>query len=92
MPIVTLNGYIEVPDEDLDAVLAALPEHVDATKAEDGCIDFEVLQDKGRPNRFNVSEMFRDIESFEYHQERTASSPWAVLTANAVRHYEVTKG
>lgn len=92
MPVITVNGYIEIPDEDFDALLAALPKHVEATKAEEGCIEFEVIQDKGYPNRFNVFEIFIDRESFDYHQERTAGSQWAVASANVVRHYNVTEG
>lgn len=89
VPIITLSGYIEVPDDDLDDVVAELPTHIEATQAEKGCIQFEVYQDKGNRNRFNVLEIFKDRKSFEYHQERTAASQWAIVSANAKRHYEI---
>jgi autoinducer 2-degrading protein len=46
MPIVTLSGYIEVPNDDLDSVVAELPNHIEATRAKKGCIQFDVSQDK----------------------------------------------
>ncbi|MEJ2741180.1 MAG: antibiotic biosynthesis monooxygenase [Gammaproteobacteria bacterium] len=89
--IVTLRGYIVVPDQDLAAVIAALPKHIENTNAESGCVQFQVSPDKENRNRFNVFEKFKDKKAFEYHQQRTAGSHWAVASARAKRHYEITE-
>ncbi|MEZ5729241.1 MAG: putative quinol monooxygenase [Burkholderiaceae bacterium] len=92
MPKVILSGYIEVPDADLEAVLAELPRHIDLTRQEPGCLVFEVSRHEANGNRFDVYEAFEDTGAFEAHQVRMRNSPWASVTANAQRHYQVTHG
>lgn len=46
MSKIVLTGYIEVPTEDLEAVLTALPIHKALTNQEPGCLIFEVTQDQ----------------------------------------------
>lgn len=88
---VILQGYIEVPDDALEAVREELPRHAELTHQEEGCIVFEVTPDSSHPNRFNVYEEFVDAESFENHQKRISGSRWAEVTADVTRHYEVTR-
>lgn len=91
MKTLILRGHILVPKEDLVAVNAALAEHIDRTRAEAGCIRFEVTVDPNNAARFNVLEEFRDREAFEHHQKRTAASHWATVSSRASRHYEITE-
>jgi quinol monooxygenase YgiN len=86
---VFLDGYLEVPPEQVDTVAAALPEHIHLTRTEPGCLRFEVLQDPEQPTHFVVSEVFADRAAFEAHQHRAASSPWAKVTAGMPRHYTI---
>ncbi len=90
MPEVTLTGHIVVPPSDLDAVVAGLPSHIELTRNESGCIEFEVVRDADDPAIFHVSERFTSPEAFSFHQERVRSSPWGALTANVERHYKTT--
>jgi len=87
---VILQGYILVLDDDLDNVEEALPEHIQLTKQEAGCLVFSVTKDEADPNRFNVYEEFADPEAFEKHQQRVRESRWGAITANVSRHYEVS--
>lgn len=89
MAKVSLDGYLEVPADRVDTVAAALPEHMRLTRAEPGCLRFEVVQDPEQPTRFLVSEVFADRTAFEAHQRRAASSPWAKITAGMPRHYTI---
>lgn len=86
---VILKGYILVSDADLPQVLAELPTHIELTRAEAGCLVFEVLQDPEHINKFDVYEEFSDQQAFELHQERTRASKWARVTAKSSRHYTV---
>lgn len=86
---VTLTGHIDVPPERLEAVAAALPEHIRLTTAEPGCVRFEVRADPATQGRFLVTEEFTDRAAFEAHQTRTATSPWAEITRGLPRDYSV---
>lgn len=85
-----LRGYIEVCDEDLDLVTDALPEHIESTKNEKGCLVFHVNQDPVNPNLFSVYEEFVDQASFEFHQERVRNGKWGKITKNVKRNYDIT--
>lgn len=89
---VTLSGYIEVPKEDLDAVLFELPNHIALTHQETGCITFTVTQDLEKPCRFDVYEEFIDKAAFEKHQARVKASDWGKVTQNVERFYTITEG
>ena len=96
MPL-KLTGYIEVPPEDLEVVLAHLPAHIRLTRAEQGCLAFTVKQrvikePDGAPLVFDVEEIFIDRAAFEAHQARTAASLWGRVTANFARHYQLSEG
>ena len=69
---VKLSGYIVVPKDDLDLVLSELPNHIDLTRQEVGCISFDVRQSHSEPCRFDVDEEFRSREAFE-HRKRSAN-------------------
>lgn len=60
MPRIVLEGHIVVPDNDLPAVLAALPIHIELTCKEQGCLRFEVKQNPERPN--DGSRMTRECQ------------------------------
>ena len=91
MSKVILSGYIEVPQDDLDQVMQELPTHIKLTRAEPGCIVFEVNQDEDNPQRFSVYEEFLDNEAFERHQARVRSSRWGDVTGNVARHYQLSQ-
>ena len=85
----TLKGYILVPDADLAAIRMELPNHIQLSRAEPGCLLFDVTPDQDNPNRFNVYEEFVDKEAFEYHQQRVRNSKWGEVSHNAERHYQL---
>jgi quinol monooxygenase YgiN len=83
-----LEGYIEVPDDRIEAVRDALDDHVRLTRGEKGCIFFNVNPCPDHKGRFLVSEAFVDETAFKFHQTRAGSSPWAEVTAGIKRSYE----
>lgn len=90
MPKIILQGYILVPDNNLESVTAALDEHIRLTREEPGCLVFEVTRDEKQVNRFNVYEEFVDRDAFEFHQQRVAGSYWGDITRNVTRHYQAS--
>lgn len=89
MSKVILQGYIEVPDTELDSVEAELPRHIDLTRNEPGCLTFCVEQDQCYQNRFSVYEVFANQEAFAHHQQRVKASRWGAVTKNVQRHYSI---
>lgn len=90
MAKVILKGHVIVPDSDIAAVKTELINHIELTRQESGCLVFNVSQDTGNLNRFNVYEEFTDRNSFANHQDRVRRSTWGTITVNVERHYEIT--
>lgn len=90
MDKVVLSGYILVPPEDLAAVQQELLIHKALTRAEAGCLVFEVTQNGDNPLCFDVYEEFVDAAAFNFHQQRVKASQWGTVTQAVERHYQVT--
>ncbi|WP_294227074.1 antibiotic biosynthesis monooxygenase [uncultured Shimia sp.] len=87
--MIKLTGYIDVPADRLKAVVEALPDHIALTRAETGCLSFEVTPDATHQGRFQVAELFVDRAAFDAHQTRTKASDWAKVTNGIPRQYEI---
>jgi quinol monooxygenase YgiN len=87
--MIKLTGYIDVPADRVEAVTKALPRHVALTRAEPGCLSFDVTPEVSVPGRFQVAELFTDQEAFDAHQSRTKSSEWASITTDIPRTYQI---
>ncbi|WP_428774377.1 putative quinol monooxygenase [Vibrio sp.] len=88
---VILSGYILVPDAERHIVVAALAPHIELTRAEKGCLVFQVSQNQENRQRFDVYEEFVDQTAFDLHQERVKQSYWGKVTKGVTRHYQITR-
>lgn len=89
MSEVTLTGTLNCANEaEADRVRAALPTHITLTRAEAGCMSFEVSATSD-PLVWEVSERFVNASAFEAHQARAGASDWAVQTAGIARNYTI---
>ncbi len=89
MSNVFLSGYLVCSDHDqVEVVAQHLPLHVELTRAEDGCISFQVNLTQN-PLVWQVDEQFLDSASFRSHQQRIAVSEWGRATAGIERRYEI---
>lgn len=75
-------------EEEHAAVMAHLDEHIRLTRAEPGCLSFEVSPAKD-PMAFDVRETFRDRAAFDAHQSRTRASAWFAATRDIVRDFAI---
>ena len=92
VPRVTLTGFLLCRSlEEADRVSQFLPEHIRLTRAETGCLRFEVWRSQSDPCRFAVTETFRDRTAFEAHQARAADTIWARATKGIPRDYAITE-
>ena len=86
---VRLSGELVCANGDEAArVERLLPEHIVLTRAEDGCLSFEVARIDGALV-WRVEEQFRDAAAFRLHQRRAAESTWGIETAGIERHYTI---
>lgn len=86
---VTLNGYLRCVDAaEAARVREALDTHIRLTRAEPGCISFEVTPTDD-PLVWAVAEAFTDREAFTAHQSRASTSDWAAATKGIARDYTI---
>ncbi len=74
-----------------DMVRHELPAHIEATRAEEGCLVFEVSEVAGKPGTFSIYEELTSRVAFEFHQRRAARSRWGEVAARATRNYSITE-
>lgn len=89
MTKIHLTGQLLCNDDaEVTVVSEFLPRHIDLTRAEPGCISFEVHQTTD-PRIWDVAECFQDAHSFETHQSRVKASEWGRATSGILRSYSV---
>lgn len=71
-----------------EVVEALLPQHILSTRAEPGCLLFEVAR-RGSSLVWDVTERFENADAFRAHQARVAESAWGSDTAAIRRDYIV---
>ncbi len=65
-----------------------LDDHIALTRAEPGCLKFEVTPDPKDSNKWHVSEVFESEEAFEAHQTRAKTSEWGQVSAPLERRFK----
>mgnify|MGYP000109067417 FL=1 len=83
--MIRLRGTLTCAPGEAAAVRAALPDHLHLTRAEPGCLAFDVTETA--PGVFAVSETFADRAAFDAHQVRTRASAWWQATAHMSRDF-----
>ena len=73
---------------EVQAVRSHLPRHLTLTRAEPGCLQFEVTETDD-PMVWEVMEAFRDRPSFDAHQARTRDSAWFAATRGILRDFRL---
>ena len=87
--MIRLRGHLVcVTDDEVAAVNANLATHIALTRAEPGCLGFEVTPTDD-PMVFEVMETFRTRDDFNAHQTRTRDSLWFHATRSILRDFRV---
>lgn len=85
--MIELTGSLICKDDGEAAIVRQfLPRHIELSRAEPGCLRFNVTQSRD-PLVWRVSEQFTDRASFDAHQERVKASEWGRATAHIQRDY-----
>jgi len=87
--MIRLRGHLicQTP-ADRAAVLAHLQGHIALTRAEPGCLSFDIAPTDD-PLTFEVIEAFRDRAAFDAHQARTRASDWFAATRHILRDFRI---
>lgn len=86
-PMVALHGQLICADADqMMTALSLLPDHMDLSRAEPGCLRFDITQSED-PMVWSLSEVFADADAFAAHQVRTADSIWGHDSRNLGRDF-----
>ena len=88
--VVRLTGAIRCAPEEVEGLRAALPDHVSLSRAEPGCLAFDIRA-TADPCVYEVSEGLRDEAAFEAHQARARTSAWWRITGHMPRAFEITR-
>ena len=82
---VSLTGRLVCRDmAEMLALLDHAQEHIEASRAEPGCLQFDLTQTDD-PLVFAVAERFADAGAYAAHQARTRGSAWWHATADIAR-------
>ena len=85
-----LSGFLRCASmEDVEIVKRHLPDHLRLTRAEPGCLSFEVSQTDD-PLVWRVEERFVDRAAFDFHQQRTRPPEWFTATSTIARDYNIS--
>lgn len=91
MTTLELTGRLLCADAaEAETVRRHLPRHIELTRAEPGCLRFEVEQSED-PLVWTVAERFADQAAFDAHQARVVSSDWGRATTAIQRDYVITR-
>lgn len=88
---VRVTGYLRCAPDEIGTVHTALPVRIRLTRAERGCLAFEVALAAEDPCRWRVTETFADASAFAAHQARTRASAWWTATGHMARRFEITR-
>ena len=85
MTAITLAGFLICRSlEEADRAAALLPEHMRLTRAEPGCLFFDITQSDD-PLIWRVEELFASEAALAAHTARTKASLWAEKSAALTR-------
>ncbi|MDO5631504.1 MAG: GNAT family N-acetyltransferase [Paracoccus sp. (in: a-proteobacteria)] len=89
-PLRALTGRLICADmNQMLLAMRLLPDHITASRAEPGCLRFDIAQDND-PMIWHLNELFTDTTAFAAHQSRTQASTWGQNSAAIRRDFTAT--
>ncbi len=76
--------------DDAEVVLRYLPDHIRLSRAEPGCLAFNVTRSSDALV-WELDETFADRAAFEAHQVRARGSDWFRATAHLARDFQTVE-
>jgi quinol monooxygenase YgiN len=87
---ITVSGFLIAKTlAEADRASELLAEHIRLSRAEPGCLTFDVVRSQSDPTRFALFEVFRDRPAFDAHRARTQASAWWEGTRTLERQFTI---
>lgn len=90
--MVNVIVLLEVDPQRIDEFLSLALENAAASRAEPGCLRFEVSRDATQPNLFALSESYRDQAAMEAHYTTPHVAKWRANSPGIVTKRWAAKG
>jgi quinol monooxygenase YgiN len=92
MPV-TLTGFLVCRSlEEADRVSELLPEHIRTTRAERGCVRYEVWRSRADPVRYAFHGVFTNRATYGEHLARSEATLYGTCTRHIPRDFRLTDG
>ncbi|MEM9080023.1 MAG: putative quinol monooxygenase [Verrucomicrobiota bacterium] len=83
----TITGSVLAKLDKVDFVKAELLKLIDVTRAEEGCIQYDLHQDNNNPAQFLFYENWESRELWQKHMENTHIAAYLEATEGAVENF-----
>jgi quinol monooxygenase YgiN len=96
--VLLITGTVRLPPERLSEARPAMRAMIEASRAEEGCVDYSYAEDVLDPGSIRVTELWRDQATLEAHFRSTHIAEWRAawpalgLGERDLRKYEVGEG
>ncbi|MCA3757281.1 MAG: antibiotic biosynthesis monooxygenase [Phenylobacterium sp.] len=77
-----IAGSVRVPPENLERFRPHMKAMLEASRAEDGCLDYTYAEDVAEPGRIRVFEVWRDEAALEAHFQTSHMAEWCAHWPN----------
>lgn len=74
--MIVVTGTVRFPPENLEAAKPHIKAVVEATRLEDGCIDYRFSEDLFDKGLIHIAEVWRDAEALAAHAVAPHIGPW----------------
>lgn len=86
------EGYFDIPEGQVETVLAGYETHVRLSREEPGNLRYDYRLDPEVPGRVHVEEAYVNRAAFDAHLARTGASPWPEIRRDVVLNIDVKTG
>lgn len=91
MPKLTIVANITATADKIDLVKAELEKLINTTRAEKGCINYDLHQNKENPAHFMFYENWESRELWQTHMGNTHLAEYMTATEGAVEEFTVNE-
>jgi quinol monooxygenase YgiN len=81
--LILIAGFLKYPPGGIDQLKDEMENVIEATRREDGCINYDFAVDIGDPTRLIVFERWRDQEALDEHIKSPHIAAWRAAGAAA---------
>ncbi len=66
---IIVRASLSVKEEFVDEFIRTLTAVAEASRQEDGCLEYDFLRDANRPNTFMFFELYKDFDAYQTHRQ-----------------------